>query len=88
MSQLSAQQSPVFEYLKGSGRHFIKAPEWATLRTRTSHGDAWLERREIGARIIFIPEKHYGTMIISRLPGPDEGETVIAERILKVVHHD
>ncbi|VUS91033.1 hypothetical protein [Klebsiella spallanzanii] len=80
--------SPSFEYVKGSGRHFIGAPEWATLRTRTIYGDAWLERHEIGARVVFIPAKHYGTLVISRIPSPDEGETVIAERILKVVPHD
>ncbi|HEP1033967.1 TPA: hypothetical protein QIY64_002596 [Enterobacter kobei] len=88
MSTLQTLSSPSFEYVRGNGRHFIRAPEWVTLRTRTIYGDAWLERREIGARIIFITAKHYGTLIINRLPDPDEHEVVVAERVLKVVQHD
>ena len=70
--------APVWKYLKGNYRHFIKAPDWATLRTRVNGGDAWLERREIGALFIAIGKKKDGAFAITHLPL--EGEEIIAIR--------
>lgn len=67
-----------WKYSKGSCRHFLRAPEWATLRTRINGGDAWLERREIGALFIVVGRKKYGSMRITRLPS--KGEEIISQR--------
>ncbi|MCS2152403.1 hypothetical protein MUU49_07395 [Scandinavium goeteborgense] len=70
-----------WKYLKGNSRHFSRAPEWATLHTRVNGGDAWLERREIGARFIAVGKKKYGTLVINRLPSGGEEVIAIREKI-------
>lgn len=69
-----------FVYLKGSGRHFIRAPEWVTIRTRCRAGDVWLEKYEIGSRFICIDRKDYGVLITNRFPNPEDQEEIIAHR--------
>lgn len=70
-----------FVYLKGSGRHFIRAPEWVTIRTRCRYGDVWLEKHEIGSRFICIGHKNSGVLVANRLPDPEDQEEIIAHRV-------
>ncbi|MCE3116161.1 hypothetical protein LXD80_10150 [Enterobacter sp. ASE] len=74
----STISSKCWEYSKGNGRHFIRAPDWVTMRTRVNGGDAWLEFRGIGARFIAIQNKEYGILTVNRLP--ESGEEIIAVR--------
>lgn len=70
-----------FVYLKGSGRHFIRAPDWVTIRTRPRSGDAWLEKYEIGSRFIDVANKDFGVLITNRFPDPEDREEIIAHRV-------
>lgn len=81
------RNSNKFVYLKGSGRHFIRAPEWVTIRTRTIYGDAWLEKNEIGSRFIPVASKDCGPLIIKHFPGPDYQEEIIAHRVSVYQEH-
>ncbi|HDN7458580.1 TPA: hypothetical protein P2B70_003288 [Salmonella enterica subsp. enterica serovar Eastbourne] len=81
------RNSNKFVYLKGSGRHFIRAPEWATIRVRTIHGDAWLEKREIGFRFIPVAHKDYSGLIIKHFPDPEYQEEIIAHRVSVYQEH-
>ncbi|HFW3088564.1 TPA: hypothetical protein ACIBE3_002094 [Salmonella enterica subsp. enterica serovar Reading] len=81
------RNSNKFVYLKGSGRHFIRAPEWATIRTRTICGDVWLEKYEIGSRFICLDRKDYGVLITNRFPEPEYREEVIAHRVSVYQEH-
>lgn len=76
---------PEWKYIKGNPRHFIKAPEWVTVRTRILKngkviGDAWLEKHAIGSRAIEVGYKKRGEFTIGNIPYPPDIEETIAIR--------
>ncbi|MFB9087233.1 hypothetical protein LU604_15585 [Erwinia tracheiphila] len=76
---------PEWKYIKGNPRHFIKAPEWVTVRTRISKngkviGDAWLEKHSIGSRALSIGHRKDGEYTVGNMPYYPVIEEIIAIR--------
>lgn len=75
----------IWKYHKGSARDFIRAPEWATVRTRITRGgkvtgDVWLEKHALEARGVSIGFRKHGEFKVSKFPCAPYVEHIVAVR--------
>lgn len=76
---------PEWKYIKGTRRHFVKAPEWVTVRTRILKdgkliGYVWLEKHEIGSSALSVGHRKRGEFTVENLPYNPYIEEIIAVR--------